>query len=155
MLAFRPDNSSTHFTISPASGAVVSASSLNVTDSTASPAITCSNCTLTNTTGWNDFNVDRVWVGGNGTGASKTDWSNNNNWNPNLVPASGDTVDIPGTATAPSQPVLSAASSAKSVQIEDTASIDLKSQTPGPFQEMSRSPERDSYRIPSAEAVLY
>lgn len=45
----------------------------------------------------------RVWVGGNGSGASQTSWVNPNNWNPAAVPTQNDSVVIGAAAF---QPIL-------------------------------------------------
>ncbi|HVG43571.1 MAG TPA: hypothetical protein VM890_02540 [Longimicrobium sp.] len=63
--------------------------------------------------------VTRVWTAGAGT----TDWHTNNNWNPQAVPGTLDSVYIP--VAAPLDPVLAANVTIMGVTVEDVATIGL------------------------------
>ena len=80
---------------------------------------------------WLFGNVTFIWTGGAAT--DSTDWNNPDNWNLGSVPGTGDTVEIPGIATAPNQPDLCPASATKpcadvavaDLTIDSTASLTL------------------------------
>jgi hypothetical protein len=122
----RSTTNGTQWSINTPASPAASVTFSDVRDSIAAGATITANSSTNsgNDVNWNFGPVPspQTWVGGDAT--FPNDWGTANNWSAGVVPDNTTDITIPGTVTAPKQPVLDQARLVKSFTMNSTSSLD-------------------------------